>query len=166
MKMRDNNITPKEFYTQIAKWMDVKQVATAQKWWEAILEVIVRECFYNEKCYVPNLGNFTLTYQEEYVQKQIHGNEEKFYKVPGHYSVNFSPCDAFINDVNGQGITKAYRKRLKKKELTQRDIERQIRFEQMKRLPTETMQSDAKKNLQDLFNKKKGLKDIDGEDGE
>ena len=107
-----------------------------------------------------------MTYQEEYVQKQVHNGEEKFYQVPGHYSIDFFPCDAFINDVNGQGITKAYRKRLKKQELTKRDIERQIRFEKMKRAPTDVMKVDAKQNLQDLFNKKKGLKDIDGEDGE
>lgn len=160
-----NGLTPQDFYKQLAKWMDTKPY-TAQKWWEASLEVIIRECFYNEKCKVPGLGEFILEQQKETIQHQIINGEEKFYKVPEHFSVKFKPNDTFINDVNGQGITKAYRKRLKKQELTRRDIERQLRFEQMKAKPSEDGKVEAIESLDKLFKKKKGLVNADGEDGE
>ena len=126
------HLTPKEFYSQVSKWVSGKSLKVAEKWCNAIVEVIIQECFFKHGCRVPLLGNFELIHHEESTQTQHKDGKTQTYIVPERYSVKFIPCDSFINDVNGEGVTKLYRQRVKEDKLTKRDIERQLRFEKEK----------------------------------
>ena len=112
MKMSWGNVTltDKEFFTQMAR------------------EVIIRELFYNGTCRVPTLGTFTTKHIDEKIQVQKGANGEKvIYPVIARDIPEFIPHDDMINDINMQGVTKKYRKRLKSGNLSKRDYERQAR---------------------------------------
>lgn len=125
-------LTDKEFFKQMARFADVSNLSTVQKYWYAACEVIIRELFYNGTCRVPGLGTFSTRKVGEQIQIQK-GPEgrEVVYRVPEREVPVFTPHDDMINDINMQGVTKAYRKRLKAGALTQRDYERQIRAESL-----------------------------------
>lgn len=127
---KSEEITDKEFYTGVARLLDVpvKQVKTF--WENGFNEFIVREIFFRGSCRLPGIGSFrTKKIAESFqVQKNIEG-KEIVYKVPERDVPIFDAHDNFINDINMHGVTKAYRKRLKKNALTHRDYLRQIRAE-------------------------------------
>ena len=120
------HLSPKEFYSQVSKWVSGKRLYVAEKWCNAIVEVIIQECFFKRSCRVPLLGVFDLIHHEESTQEQIINGETQTVIVPERFSVKFTPCDSFVNDVNGKGVTKMYRKRVKENKITKRDIERQF----------------------------------------
>ena len=123
-------LTDKEFFKQMARFADVSSLETVQKYWYAACEVIIRELFYNGTCRVPGLGTFSTRKVGEQVQIQKGPDgKEAVYKVPEREVPIFTPHDDMINDINMQGVTKAYRRRLKAGALTQRDYERQVRAE-------------------------------------
>ena len=123
-------LTDKEFFIQMARFADVNNLQTVQKYWYAACEVIIRELFYNGTCRVPGLGTFSTRKVGEQVQIQKGPNgKEIVYRVPEREVPIFTPHDDMINDINMQGVTKAYRRRLKAGTLTQRDYERQVRAE-------------------------------------
>ena len=123
-------LTDKEFFTQMARFADVNNLQTVQKYWYAACEVIIRELFYNGTCRVPGLGTFSTRKVGEQVQIQKGpGGKEVIYRVPEREVPIFTPHDDMINDINMQGVTKAYRRRLRAGTLTQRDYERQVRAE-------------------------------------
>ena len=123
-------LTDKEFFTQMARFADVNSLQTVQKYWYAACEVIIRELFYNGNCRVPGLGTFSTRKVGEQVQIQKGPNgKEVTYLVPEREVPIFTPHDDMINDINMQGVTKMFRKRLKAGALTQRDYERQLRAE-------------------------------------
>lgn len=160
---RPEGLTNKEFYTQMARFADARNIQTVQKYWEAALEVIIRELFYNGTCRCPNLGTFSVDFKEEQIQVQKQKNGEfKTYAVPARLYPTFTPSDDMINDVNMQGITKSYRKRLKNNRLGTRDYLRIARAESIdpKRDQTEEKQKEAeerfRKFLQDKKEKLKG----------
>lgn len=164
------HLSPKEFYSQVSKWVSGKRLYVAEKWCNAVVEVIIQECFFKHACKVPLLGTFDLVHHEESTQKQIINGEAQTVIVPERFSVKFTPCDSFINDVNGEGVTKMYRKRVKENKLTKRDIERQLRFEkekvdeyfkQQEKLKEELRQEAQKENKNKKAKKDKALKDFE-----
>ena len=123
-------VTNKEFFKQACRWKDSSSTQTAADWWSAFLEVIVREVFYNGSCRVPGLGTFTTRFEEGKTWTQPIGNGKyATYTAPARVYPLFAAEDAFINDINMQGVTKKYRRRLKKGVLTARDYERELRAE-------------------------------------
>ena len=61
-------LTDKEFFIQMARFADVNNLQTVQKYWYAACEVIIRELFYNGTCRVPGLGTFSTRKVAEQVQ--------------------------------------------------------------------------------------------------
>ena len=149
------HLTPKEFYSQVGKRADVKRIDIAEKWCKAIIEVIIYECFFKHGCKIPLLGTFELIHRKEEIQTQNKNGEVQTFVVPEHFSIKFTPCDSFVNDVNGKGITTMYRKRVKDNEITKWDIERQLRFEKEKVDEYFRQQAEIKESLKP---KKKGRK--------
>ncbi len=153
--------TNKEFFKQACRWKDSTSIQTAAEWWSAFQEVIIREVFYNGCCRVPGIGTFTIKEEESYYMKQRMPNgKEVTYLVPGRIVPVFTPEDDFINDVNMQGVTKQYRKRLKKGALTERDYTRQIRADSLAASACvdemiEQRRESAKKEFQKLLEKKR-----------
>ena len=157
--------TNKEFFTQACRWKDNGSVSTAAQWWAAFQEVIVRELFYNSSCRVPGLGYFVIKQEDGHFQKQKKPNgREVSYFVPGRITPVFRPEDDFINDVNMQGVTKQYRKRVKAGALTERDYIRQIRADSLAANACiseiiEQRKEEAKKEFQQLLAAKREQKE-------
>lgn len=153
--------TNKEFFKQACRWKDTTSIQIAAEWWSAFQEVIIREVFYNGCCRVPGIGTFTTKEEESHYMKQRMPNgKEVTYLVPGRIVPIFTPEDDFINDVNMQGVTKQYRKRLKKGALTERDYTRQIRADSLAASACvdemiEQRRESAKKEFQKLLEKKR-----------
>lgn len=125
-------VTNKEFFKQACRWKDSSSIQTAAEWWSAFQEVIIREIFYNGCCRVPGLGTFTVTEEPSHYQTQkMSSGKTMTYLVPGRIKPDFTPEDDFINDINMQGVTKKYRRRLKEGSLTERDYARQIRADSL-----------------------------------
>lgn len=125
-------ITDKEFYTQACRWADTSNVQTASKWWNAFLEVIIREVYYNGTVRLPDLGTFKVKKIKEHTQTQKSANgKTTVYKVPARVLPVFVPHDNFIDDINMEGVTKAYRKRLNNDKLTSKDLAREARADSM-----------------------------------
>ena len=151
-------LTNKEFFKQACRWADVTSTQTAAKYWDAFVEVIIREIYYNGTCRVPYLGTFSTRTVGESLQKQTGPDgKEVIYRVPEREVPVFTPHDDFINDINMQGVTKTYRKRLKAGTLTQRDWERQIRAESMNVVGTlsEERIEASKEKFKELLEEKK-----------
>ena len=124
-------LTDKEFYKEACRYADVTSIATAQKWWDAFYEVIVRELYFNGTCRLPSIGTFGLREMKETYQTHTNATTGRrvTYKVPERVMPFFTPNDIFIDDVNMTAVTKAARSRLKKGAITEKDYIRQLRSE-------------------------------------
>ena len=167
MKMnnfRGMMVTNKEFFKQACRWKDSSSIQTAAEWWSAFQEVIIREIFYNGCCRVPGLGTFTVIEEPSYYQKQKMPNGKTMtYLVQGRIRPDFTPEDDFINDINMQGVTKKYRRRLKEGTLTERDFARQVRADSLAASACvdemiEQRRDSAKKEFQKLLDAKRTAK--------
>lgn len=120
--------TDKEFYSGVARLLDVTTDTVKKYWEDGFNEFIVRELFFKGICRLPNIGTFTVYKIEENIQYQTNENGEvEYYRVPERYVPKFMPHDIMINDINMNGVTKKYRKRLRDNVLTERDYKRKIR---------------------------------------
>lgn len=155
MGLSNLTLTNKEFYKQAARWADVTNINTVVKYWEAFVEVIVREVYYNGSCKLPSVGTITTKTLPKTTQHQIDKNgKEHFYEVPARVLPVFTPEDDFINDINMQGVTKTYRRRLNQGQLSKRDYIRKARYEDMSTKVTEEMVEDSKSKFQELLKEK------------
>lgn len=166
-------LTDKEFYTQMARFADVSNLSTVEKYWEAAVETIIRELYINHTCRVPMLGTFFVKEIGESIQLQKgKDGEEKLYKVPARIVPQFVPHDDFTNDVNMIAVTKLGRRRVRRGSLTERDYKRQIRAESMGvigSLSEERMEASREKfkeMLKDKKNKVKGKVDKNNDEDE
>ena len=159
-------VTNKEIFKQACRWKDSSSTQTAADWWSAFLEVIVREVFYNGSCRVPGLGTFTTRFEEGKTWTQPIGNGKyATYTAPARVYPLFAAEDDFINDINMQGVTKKYRRRLKNGVLTARDYERELRAESVKMIDVvsdmvEMRREKAQEEFQELMARKR-LKKIE-----
>lgn len=162
MGWNNGALTDKEFLKQACRWADATSVTTASKWWWAFVEVIIRELYYNGSCRIPGLGTFTTKKMGEKIQIQKGlGGREVTYKVPEREVPVFVPHSDMIDDINMQGVTKHYRKKLKAGELTKRDYARQARAESLGvlgSLSEERMEASKEKFIELLEEKKKKTK--------
>lgn len=162
-------LTNKEFFKQACRWKDSTSIQTAAEWWGAFQEVIIREVFYNGSCRVPGLGIFTVTEEPSYYQTQKTPNGKTMtYLVQSRIKPNFTPEDDFINDINMQGVTKKYRRRLKEGALNERDYARQVRADSLAASAcvdemVEQRREKAQKEFQKLLNTKRKLKEQSNE---
>lgn len=158
MSLNNFYLTDKEFYKLMARYADVSNLQTVSKYWQAAVEVIIRELYINGTCRVPFLGTFsTKKYGEQIQIQKGPDGKEIIYRVPEREIPIFTPHDDMINDVNMCGVTKRYRKRLKAGTLTQRDYMRQIRAETLNvngSLSEERLEA-SKIKFKELLNEKK-----------
>ena len=161
-------ITNKDFFVKAGRWKDCKSQQTVTEWWDAFLEVIIRDVFLLGSCKIPGIGTISTKYIEGGFQKQIGPDgKEVIYTVPARMMPYFIPEDDFINDINCVGVTKKYRKRLKEGALTEHDYEREARANAMDNVSamyedrTEQAQEEFQKTLKQkrIDNKRKKLND-------
>lgn len=145
-----------ELYRLVARELDCT-AQTARRYVDAIVEVVAKEVYLSGCCRVPNLGVFDAKHIDEKIQKQVHDGEVREFVMPEHIKPIFTPCDTFINDCNMKGVTKLYRKRSKKKQLTVRDLERIAKAEALERLKNVSaeMKEVAKADFADKLREKR-----------
>lgn len=164
-----NAITDKEFYSGIARLLNVTP-STVKKYWEdGFNEFIIRELYFRGTCRVPHFGTFSLKHIPEEVQIQKDENgEEVTYFVPERDKPIFTPHDDMINDVNMQGVTKKYRKRVKANQLTYRDIARQQRADKLGVFGSinEDRVNASKVSFKELLEQRKAQNEKNKEEGE
>ena len=161
-----NKNTGKELFTDIARLLDVSPQTAKRYIIDGLYEAIVRRIYLQRSCTIPNLGTFTLVHEPESYQKQINDNgEEVIYKAPARDKPVFTPHDTFINDVNYMGVTKAYRKRAKKNQLTAMDYRRQQRAAELGEYGSKAQEriEQSKENFKELLKKKKEKKEAEAD---
>lgn len=127
----------KDFFHRVSRNRDTQE-KTVREWWNSFYDQAVTLLFLTGKCVLPGIGTLTLVEKDEQVQRQVDSDGiEHLYVVPARDYPIFCPEDDFINDVNMQGVTKKYRKRLKSNSLTQRDYLRIQRAEKMNVSPVD-----------------------------
>ena len=153
-----NKNTDKELFTDIARLLDVSIQTVRRYVVDGFYEAVVRRLYAKGSCTIPNLGTFTLVHEPESYQKQKNENgEEVIYRVPARDKPVFIPHDTFINDVNFMGVTKAYRKRAKKNQLTAMDYRRMQRAEELGDFGSKKKKKiqESKRNFKEMLDKKK-----------
>lgn len=153
------------FYIGVRRFMSKADLDEIKEFWHAFNEYLIREIYRKDYCYLPYIGEMKSRKVESYVQKQkAPSGKMVSYVVPSRIAPVFFPSDDFIDDVNGEAVTKSYRKREKSGYLSQRDYERMCRTHQMEREGARTIteeeldkiKSDFRQSLRDKvakFNK-------------
>lgn len=131
--MEKQGLNKKEFLKQMCRWADSSSTAVADKWWTAAVEVIIRELYFRGVVNLPGIGIIKTQLIKGNVQEQPDPNtgEKIKYLVPERVIPTFKPCDQFLNDINMEGVTKAYRRRKKEDALTYNDYLRELRKEEL-----------------------------------
>lgn len=147
----------KDFYLLACRWLETDSVNTVKKYWDAFVEVVVHEVFVKGFCYMPSIGTIHTKTRQGY-QEKIKNDDGGYdvYDVPPYSMPYLSAEDGFINDVNMFGVTTTYRKRYKKKKLSQRDINRIARAETYKLMSniSEEDKRRSRKEFQEYLRKK------------
>lgn len=131
------DLTPKEFYERACHLYQGKGSVDwhrAQDWWNAFVEVMVREIYCRGRVRLPIIGLFETNHIDaKYVQ---HTNKEtgevNYYYAPEHILPKFKPTDTFIDDINMAGVTQGYKAKLKTGTLSIRDYQRMLRADTIK----------------------------------
>ena len=122
-----------EFYLEALRLNDSKDVGVAKKWWKVFAEVIKRNLYYGQYCYLPELGYFDCREVKEHIQEQTDPKTggKIYYLQPQRYVPVWHNGDDFINDINGRAVTKSARRRAKNNIMSQRDYARMARMQQL-----------------------------------
>lgn len=116
-----------EFYNLLGRLYDARP-RTMQKFWNVVVEVIIRELYTSGIVYLPKIGYFVLEEKPSYVTKEVKKNGTvNYYEIPNRDVPKLLPDDEFVDDINMIGVTKSYRKRVNSGKKTLRDKEREHR---------------------------------------
>lgn len=160
--MSNKSKDAKDFFNIVARLYDARP-DTIRRWWKSVYEAIVRELYVNGVVYLPDIGYITLQLRPEQIQKQHHPDGTvRYYSVPERDIPIFHAEDDFINDINMIGVTKSYRKRVKKGITTLRDKERERRAAEImgiKEEVTDTKDKEHQEMLDDFSARMKQMRD-------
>lgn len=163
--MTEHNKLNQEFYEYAANLLETKP-ETIKKYWQACVDTIIHILHFDGKCQMPGVGTFRL---KQHPERRVMAKNEAGELVeqinPAWFSIIYDANDAFINNVNGKGVTKLYRQRVRNRKLTPNDLKliTQAEAERTARKTLEQIAQDrmeqAKKQSYDDFinviNKKK-----------
>ena len=163
--MAEHNKLNQEFYAYAANLLESKP-ETVKKYWQACVDTIVHMLHFDGRCQMPSVGTFRLKkHPERRVMAKNEAGELVEQINPAWFSITYDANDAFINNVNGKGVTKLYRQRVRNRKLTPNDLKliTQAEIERTAKRTLKQMQDErieqAKKQSYDDFinviNKKK-----------
>ena len=163
--MAEHNKLNQEFYAYAANLLETKP-ETVKKYWQSCVDTIVHMLHFDGKCQMPSVGTFTL---EELPERRVMAKNEQGELVeqinPAWFKILYKYNEDFLNNVNGRGVTKKYRRRVRERKLTPNDLKliTQAEIERTAKRTLKQMQDErieqAKKQSYDDFinviNKKK-----------
>lgn len=120
--MAEHNKLNQEFYAYAANLLETKP-DTIKKYWMACVDTIIHMLHFDGRCQMPGVGTFTL--QELPERKVMSKNEagELIEQInPVWFKILYRYNEDFLNNVNGRGVTKKYRKRVRERKLTPNDL--------------------------------------------
>jgi hypothetical protein len=163
--MAEHNKLNQEFYAYAGGLLNVSP-QTAKKYWMGFVDTIIHILHFDGKCQMPSIGTFTL---EELPERKVMAKNEQGELVeqinPAWFKILYKYNEDFLNNVNGRGVTKKYRRRVRERKLTPNDLKliTQAEMERTAKRTLKQMQDDrieqAKQQSYDDFinviNKKK-----------
>ena len=120
--MAEHNKLNQEFYAYAGGLLNVSP-QTAKKYWMGFVDTIIHILHFDGKCQMPGIGTFTL---EELPERKVMAKNEHGELVeqinPAWFKILYKVNEDFLNNVNGRGVTKKYRKRVRERKLTPNDL--------------------------------------------
>lgn len=120
--MGEHNKLNQEFYAYAGGLLNVSP-QTAKKYWIGFVDTIIHILHFDGKCQMPSVGTFRL---KDHPERKVMAKNEAGELVeqinPAWFSITYDANDAFINNVNGKGVTKLYRQRVRERKLTPNDL--------------------------------------------
>lgn len=163
--MAEYNKLNQEFYAYAGGLLNVSP-QTAKKYWIGFVDTIIHILHFDGKCQMPSVGRFDLKEIPEYRVTAKNDAGELVERInPAWFKILYTVNEEFLNNVNGRGVTKKYRKRVRERKLTPNDLKliTQAEIERTAKRTLKQMQDDrieqAKQQSYDDFinviNKKK-----------
>lgn len=163
--MAEHNKLNQQFYEYAGGLLNVSP-QTAKKYWMGFVDTIVHMLHFDGRCQMPSVGTFELKEVPSWTGMAKDDNGELVERtIPAWFKITYRSNDDFINNVNGRGVTKKYRKRVRDRKLTPNDLKliTQAEIERTAKRTLEQMQNEriekAKQQSYDDFinviNKKK-----------
>lgn len=163
--MAEHNKLNQQFYEYAASLLESKP-EIVKKYWQACVDTIVHMLHFDGRCQMPGVGTFELKEVPSWTGMAKDDNGELVERtIPAWFKITYKSNDDFINNVNGRGVTKRYRKRIRERKLTPNDLKliTQAEMERTAKRTLKQMQDDriekAKQQSYDDFinviNKKK-----------
>lgn len=120
--MAEHNKLNQEFYAYAANLLESKP-ETVKKYWQACVDTMIHILHFDGRCQIPGVGTFRL---KDHPERKVMAKNEAGELVeqinPAWFSITYDANDAFINNVNGKGVTKLYRQRVRERKLTPNDL--------------------------------------------
>lgn len=120
--MNEHNKANQEFYAYAGGLLNVSP-QTAKKYWMGFVDTIIHILHFDGKCQMPSVGQF---YLEELPERRVMAKNEVGELVeqinPAWFKILYKYNEDFLNNVNGRGVTKKYRKRVRERKLTPNDL--------------------------------------------
>ena len=120
--MAEHNKRNQEFYEYAGGLLNVSS-QTAKKYWMGFVDTIIHILHFDGKCQMPSVGTFTL---EELPERRVMAKNERGELVeqinPAWFKILYKYNEDFLNNVNGRGVTKKYRRRVRERKLTPNDL--------------------------------------------
>ena len=120
--MSEHNKLNQEFYEYAGGLLNVSP-QTAKKYWMGFVDTIIHILHFDGKCQMPSVGTFNL---EELPERRVMAKNEQGELVeqinPAWFKILYKVNEDFLNNVNGRGVTKKYRKRVRERKLTPNDL--------------------------------------------
>ena len=120
--MAEHNKLNQEFYAYAGGLLNVSP-QTAKKYWMGFVDTIIHILHFDGKCQMPSVGTFTL---EELPERRVMAKNEQGELVerinPAWFKILYKYNEDFLNNVNGRGVTKKYRRRVRERKLTPNDL--------------------------------------------
>ena len=120
--MAEHNKLNQEFYAYAGGLLNVSP-QTAKKYWMGFVDTIIHILHFDGRRQMPGIGTFRLKkHPERRVMAKNEAGELVEQINPAWFSITYDANDAFINNVNGKGVTKLYRQRVRNRKLTPNDL--------------------------------------------
>ena len=120
--MAEYNKLNQEYYEYAASLLECDPL-TMKKYWQACVDTIIHMLHFDGRCQMPGIGTFRLKkHPERRVMAKNEAGELVEQINPAWFSITYDATDAFINNVNGKGVTKLYRQRVRNRKLTPNDL--------------------------------------------
>lgn len=120
--MAEHNKLNQQFYTYAANLLESRP-ETVKKYWQACVDTIIHMLHFDGRCQTPGVGTF---YLKDHPERKVMAKDENGDLVeqinPAWFSIAYNANDDFINNVNGKGVTKLYRQRVRNRKLTPNDL--------------------------------------------